>query len=117
MSLIFEKPGYITVTYHPTGDYVLFDWTNFMVTLGEIQTIHEKALSAARRHNCRNYIADTVQVTTTLRPEVVAWWGTTWVPVLAEFGLRAIVTVLPKSALATLSTGSWQREVVGGISM
>jgi hypothetical protein len=117
MSPIFEKAGYITVTHNAVGDYVLFDWTNFMVTLDEIKTLHEKALTTARRHNCRNYVADTVKVTTTLRPEVVAWWGSTWVPVLAEYGLRAIVTVIPTSAVATLSTSNWQRQVISGITM
>ena len=71
----------------------------------------------AKRHNCRHYVADTSKVTNVLRQDVIAWWGSTWVPALAKFGLRAVITVLPKSAVANMSTGSWQREVVGGIQM
>jgi hypothetical protein len=44
-------------------------------------------------------------------------WGSTWVPELARFGLKSIVTVVPEKALAKLSTGTWQRQVVNGIAM
>ena len=117
MTVVFEKAGYLVISYDPAKDYILFDWTSFNVTLDEIKTAHEKALEAAKRHNCRNYVADTSKVTNALGQDIIAWWGSTWVPVLAKFGLRAVITVLPKSALANMSTSSWQRQVVDGIQM
>jgi hypothetical protein len=117
VTVVVNKPGKITVSYNAAKDYVLFDWTSFNVTLDEIKAVHEDALATAKRHNCRNYIADTSRVTNALRQEIIAWWGTTWVPTLATFGLRTIVTVPPSSAIATMSTGSWQRQVVNGIAM
>jgi hypothetical protein len=110
-------PGRIVVSYNEAKDYVLFDWTSFNVTLDEIRRIHEQALAVARRHNCRNYIADTRKVTNALRPDIIAWWGTTWVPTLSRYGLRCIITVPPAGAIASMSTDSWQREVVDGITM
>jgi hypothetical protein len=117
MNAIYEKPGYLVVSHNRAKNYILFDWTNFNVTLDEIRSAHDQALEAARRADCRTYIADTSRVANTLRQEVVDWWGATWVPELAKFGLKSIVTVVPERALAKLSTTTWQRQVVAGIAM
>jgi hypothetical protein len=117
VTVVFEKAGYLVISYDATKDYILFDWTSFNVTLDEIKMAHQKALETAKRHNCRNYVADTSKVTNALRQDIISWWGSTWVPILAAFGLRAVITVLPKSALANMSTSSWQRQVVDGIQM
>jgi hypothetical protein len=114
---IYEKPGYLVISHNRAKNYILFDWTNFNVTLDEIKSAHTKALETARRTGCRTYIADTSKVANTLRQEVIDWWGSTWVPELSNFGLRSIVTVVPERALAKLSTNTWQRQVVAGIAM
>jgi hypothetical protein len=117
MTAIFSKPGIVTVSYNANKNYVLFDWTSFAVTLDEIKTLHTAALRAAESHSCRTYIAETSKVTNTLRQDVIEWWGSVWVPRLAKAGLRAIITVQPTSAIASLSTRSWQRTVIEGITM
>jgi hypothetical protein len=89
------------VSHNRTKNYILFDWSNFNVTLAEIQAAHAKALDAARRTSCHTYIADTSRVANTLRQDVIEWWGGTWVPELARYGLRSIVTVVPDRALAS----------------
>lgn len=78
---------------------------------------HERALATAQRSGSLWYIADTSKVRDVLPQEVIQWWGRVWVPRLTQAGLRAIVTVVPSSALASLSTRSWQAEVVGGITL
>jgi hypothetical protein len=115
--IIYEKPGYIQVVYHPDKNYVVFDWTDFLVTLEEIQELHKKALTLAQEKGCYYFIAETSRVTTVLRHDVLKWWGEVWVPTLDKAGLRAIVTVVPSSAIATLSTHVWQAQVEGGITM
>lgn len=114
--IIHEIPGYIQVSYDEAKDYVLFDWTDFTVTLDQIKAIHEKALAAAQQKHCSYYVAETSKVKTVLRPEVVAWFGE-WFPKMVAGNIRTIVTVVPSSALANLSTRSWQSEVVGTITM
>jgi hypothetical protein len=114
---IYEKPGHLVVSHNPAKNYILFDWTNFNVTLDEIRSAHKQALDAAKGADCRTYIADTSKVANTLRQDVIEWWGGTWVPELARYGLKAIVTVVPEKALAKLSTGTWQKQVVSGIAM
>jgi hypothetical protein len=117
VTVVYDKPGYLVISHNAAKDYILFDWTSFNVTLDEIKMAHEKALEAAKRYNCRHYVADTSKVTNALRQDIIAWWGSTWVPTLAKFGIRTVATVLPKSAVATMSTTSWQRQVVEGIQM
>ncbi len=116
MSVIFEKPGYLTVTHNSEKNYIMFDWTNFCISLEDIKEAHKKALDAAKMQRCYNYIAETSRVKNALSQDVLTWFGT-WVPVLSNYGLKAIITVIPASAVASLSTTSWQKNVVGGISM
>jgi hypothetical protein len=40
---IYQKAGYITVTYYEYPKYILFDWTRLAVTLDELKTLHMKA--------------------------------------------------------------------------
>lgn len=115
--LIYEKQGYIQVRYQPEKDYIIFDWTNFLVTLAEITELHTRALAAAREKGCYYYIAETSRVTNMLRPEVIRWWADDWVPRLNDAGLKAIITVVPSVALAAMSTHSWQAQVIGSITM
>lgn len=117
MNAIYNKPGYLVVSHSRTGNYILFDWTDFNVTLDDIKQAHARALDVARRNSCHTYIADTSRVANALPPEVIEWWGGTWVPELARYGLKSIITVVPERALAKLSTNTWQRQVVNGIAM
>jgi hypothetical protein len=115
--IIYEKPGYIQVVHRPELNYIVFDWTNFLVTLAEIKELHQKALATAQEKHCYYYVAETSRVTTTLRPEVIRWWADEWVASMAAAGIRGIVTVVPKAAIAALSTHSWQSQVINGIEM
>jgi len=112
--ILYDKPGFIEVVHRAAGGYILFDWTSFMVTLEEIQELHRKALEGLHQHRCPYYVAETSKVRNVLRQEVIEWWQG-WVPKLVTGGLRAIVTVVPASAIASLSTRSWQAEINNGI--
>jgi hypothetical protein len=115
--MIYEKPGYIQVSYHADKNFILFDWTDFGVTLDDIRELHEKALAAVQEKRCYYYIAETSKVTTALSPEVVQWWKDVWVARLVSAGLRAIVTVVPSANVSSRSTREWQVDTLGGILM
>jgi hypothetical protein len=115
--IIHEAPNRVQVRHCAQGGYIIFDWSSFAISLHEIQTLHAKALEAVVEERCFFYIADTSKVRDVFPQEVIEWWGRTWVPELRKAGLIAIVTVVPSSALAALSTRSWQAEVLDGISM
>ncbi len=112
--ILFEEKNFLTVSYVEGKNYVLFDWTNFAISLDQIKIAHEKALDTVMAHKAC-YIADTSKVSNVLRPEVIDWWTSVWVPKLIANKVRGIVTVLPSSAVANLSTKSWQKEMLGGI--
>lgn len=115
--IVYEKPGCVRVEYRPMENFILLDWTAFTTSMAEIQELHEKTLAAAKQHHCYYYLAETSKVRTVFLREIIRWWGDIWVPKLAAAGLKAIVTVVPTSALAQLSTRSWQAEVTAGITM
>jgi isopentenyl diphosphate isomerase/L-lactate dehydrogenase-like FMN-dependent dehydrogenase len=115
MNVLYDKPDILTVSYNPQKNYILFDWTSFFIGLEDIKEAHQKALNAAKSNKCFIYIAETSKVKNVLSQEIVNWFGT-WVPKLAEYKLKAILTVVPKSSLAGLSTKSWQKNVVAGIT-
>ena len=112
---IHEIPNFIQVSFQEEKNYILFDWTNFSVSLEEIQTIHHKAFETAVEKHCMYYIAETSRVKNILRPEVLDWFAKEWVPVLSAGGLKAVITVVPLFGLATLSTRDWQANVVSQI--
>jgi len=111
MGPVYSLPGHVTVWHNALGDHILFDWINLAVPLDEMRAVHERALAAARRHNCRNYLVDQSKVAAQPPPEALAWWDAEWLPVLGEFGLRAIVTVSPDV------DGTGEVRVVNGITL
>lgn len=115
--IIHETPNRVQARHCAEDGYIIFDWSSFAISLDEIRTLHEESLAAVVKERCLFYIADTSKVRDVFAQEVIEWWGHTWVPKLREAGLLAIVTVVPSSELAALSTRSWQAEVQDGISM
>jgi hypothetical protein len=115
--IIYEDPRYIKATYEAEKGYILFDWVDFLIPLEDIKVLHAKALDIVINKQCPYYIAETSKVTTVLRPEVIEWWADIWVPKIAEAGTKAIITVVPTTAIAAMSTHSWQVQVVAGIVM
>jgi hypothetical protein len=113
--LVYEKPGCVQISYLPDKNIILLDWDTFGITRDELGELHEKALQTARANNCHYYLADTSRVRDAFDVDIVKWWGTVWVPKLVKGGIRGIVTVAPASAIATMSTRSWQSQLVAGI--
>jgi len=67
----------------------------------------------------KHWIADVSQVREATSPEDQTWIAEQ-APRFIEAGLQSIITVLPQSALAKLSTKGWQRQLAGadtGFSM
>jgi hypothetical protein len=108
--ILYECRGFLEVGYVEDKDYLVFAWRDFAISLKEIMKAHRAALDFAVSRGCMRYIADCSQAKDALLPEVIVWWRNDWVPVLAEAGLRRIVTIIPSSGLATLSNRDWQRD-------
>lgn len=113
--VIVEKPGYLTVSHDPAKNFILFDWESFNIPLKDIKDAHAQAQSAMVKKRCYNFVADTSKVRQALSQEIISWWEKTQFPNYVKSGLKSIVTVLPASAIANLSTKAWQSSTVNGI--
>ena len=116
--VIYHKPGIVQVTYHPVWNLIGLDWDSFSISLDDLKDLHEKTLAAAIEKRCYYFVAETSRVRTVFSEDCITWWVDEWVAKLSAAGLKAIVTVVPESALATMSNSAWQSEVVvAGITM
>jgi|GEM_PF-2912416 len=113
---LFECPGFLEVRNDEGKGYIIFDWSDFSISLREIKKAHEAALNAARASGCRFFIAECSRARDSLLPEVIQWWRSDWVPRLAAEGIR-IVSVEPRSALSILSSRDWQRDTGAGLEI
>lgn len=69
-----------------------------------------QGLALVRRHGVRHWVADVSGVTTPTQKDDQVWIAEQG-PKFIEAGLKSIVTVVPKSAIAKLSTKGWQGEL------
>lgn len=69
-----------------------------------------QGLDHVKKHGVKNWIADVSQVKTATRPDDQQWIAEQG-PAFIAAGLQSIITVLPQSALAKLSTKGWQSKV------
>lgn len=76
----------------------------------ELRAALGRGLELVKKHRVEHWIADVSQVTTPTSPDDQQWIAEQG-PEFIAAGLRTIITVLPSSALAKLSTKGWQRKV------
>ena len=115
--IVYSKPGIVTVSVKLTDGYVFFDWKSFMIELEDLKKMHISALNAAKKYNCMHFIGNTSEVRTAMAFDLIDWFGKEWVPKLVTEGLKSVITIVPKSAIASMANKRWQREMVEGIAM
>ena len=116
--VIYHRPGIVQVTHHPVWNLIALDWDSFSISLDDLKDLHQKTLDVACEKQCYYFVAETSRVRTVFSEDCITWWVNEWVAKLSAAGLKAIVTVVPESALATMSNNAWQSEVVvAGITM
>jgi hypothetical protein len=113
MELIYEKAGYIMVTFQERPLHVLFDWTRLGIPVEDLKELHLKAYDVIVAKGVKTLIAETSKVTDVLFRESIDWFGNEHVPRLSKAGVTRIVTVVPQTAMGRLSTKSWQGAVAG----
>ena len=115
--IIHEVPNFVSLSLNSEENYILFDWTDFYVTLPEFKELCRIALDYSLNNNCFYHIVETSKVKSILRPEVIEWFGTEWEPQLVASGLKGIITIVPGVGLAHLSTRSWQATISEPITL
>jgi hypothetical protein len=114
---IVSKPGFLTITHKENPSYIYFAWENFGISLDDCVDAFARAEKAMVERGVFHIITDTANVKQPLRPEVAKWWGEVCMPSLARCGVKLIVSVVPASEAAQLSTRSSPTEVVNNIVM
>ncbi len=114
--LIYEEKNCLKLFNKSNLKYILFDWESFSISLEGIKKAHQVALDNLLKNGYKTYVAETSRVKTALSQDILTWWEKEWIPKLDKNGLKLVVTVLPTTALANLSTKSWQKPVeIGNI--
>lgn len=113
MQKIYEKEGFITVTFYEKPMYILFNWSKFSVSLAEMQELHMKTCEFVQNKKVKTLIGNTSKTTGVLFNECVEWFGKEQIPRLSKAGLKRFVTVVPHTALSRHSSKSWQQAVEG----
>ncbi len=107
---IYEKPGYVKITYHSDKNYVLFDWTNATISFDDIKEAHLKAFEIDKEKDVTCLIADCSKMKYSFTTEITDWFATEMMPRLSkEASIKRIITVLDDSAIAKLNAKSWQK--------
>lgn len=104
MSTVFyEKPGVVTCTLE--GKKIIVKWNQ--MHKGDI--VKECCLAQADKvqFGAKVIIVDVVDATGALPQETQDWLASTFFPKVHQFGVKAIITVLPKSALTKLTAKQW----------
>ncbi len=114
--VIYDKPPYVQVVHRAELNYIAVNWTDFFISLKDIQEMHHKALEFAKKNHCYYYMAETSKVKTLLTSDIIEWWSD-WVVVMADAGVKGIITVVPTHLFGQISTLKWQAEVINGIMM
>jgi hypothetical protein len=113
MQQIYEKLGFITVTFYERPRHILFDWTSFAIPFADLKDLFMKAYDVGVARGAKTLIAETSKVKDVLFNDAVQWWGDVQVPRLSKAGIVRIITVVPQTSLGRWSTKSWQGVVAG----
>lgn len=107
--LVDDSPGVGSIGYDDSLQAVVVTWfkTN---DDGIVRDRLETELRLVVERGLRTVIVDTSLVKGVLSPEIQAWIAQDFLPRLSRTGLRALVSVKPKSAIALLTNN---RSFVG----
>ncbi len=106
MRIIYEKPDYVKTTVDPALNVVIATWYN----LCDGDVIKESCLAQLEevKKGAVSVIVDTYNARGVPPQESQEWFGATLFPGFGKAGLKAIITVLPKSPTAKLGARRWK---------
>lgn len=105
MGTFFEEPG--VVAAERDGDHtIVVHWRN--LALGEVVRACCEAQLEQVRNGARVIIVDTEDARWAPPQEIQDWFGDRLFPDLRDAGLAAIITVVPRSAVARLASSRWK---------
>jgi methyl-accepting chemotaxis protein len=104
--LAFEIPGVVTLTVRPDLGAIAAVWLRFDDYA--VKPALGKELDLIREYDLRTVIVDTREAVGAWSEEITDWIGKEFMAGMARTRARALITVVPKSALANISNQGWQ---------
>lgn len=103
---LYNAPGYGSAWYESTNQCIYAQWEN-MLTKEHMRPSCEAQLKAAAQYKAKAVIIDSSNSKGLPVPEDQKWFGDYLFPNMQKAGIKAIITVLPKDALAKLGAKTW----------
>jgi len=105
---LYVQPGIVRAVYAPSSRTIWAAWEK----LGGhdyIRPCCQAQLDCAKSDKAQVIIVDTSVATGTVSQEDQQWFGAFLFPEMQKAGIKAIITVLPASALTRMSTQRWKK--------
>ncbi len=99
---------YLTVSHNSEFNYLHLKWNLFNIELQTIQKMHSSILEYAQKNNIYYYIADTANVSSFLKAEIIGWWRSKWIPELQKSGIEIIFSINTDNNLSSISNTDWK---------
>jgi hypothetical protein len=107
-TILYDAPGFCHTWYESSNGCIYAKWEN-MLTSKHMRPNCEEQLQAAIKFKAKAVIIDTSQSKGTPLVDDQKWFGEYLFPNMQKAGIKAIITVLPKDALAKLGAKSWNK--------
>lgn len=101
-------PQLVDTEYDDELKSVIATWYNFYAPK-DLQASCQAQLKAVQEDGCKSIIVDCRQTKGVVRQEDQEWMDNYLFPEYVKAGLKAIITILPKSALSKLSTMNYKK--------
>ncbi len=104
---IYTVEGVVETIYDPEIKSIIVTWYDFN-QVGHLRPCLEAQVECVRNDGAKAVVVDTTKAKGMLEEVDQKWLGTHVFPVYEEYGVKAVVTILPKSSLTLLSAKQWQ---------
>mgnify|MGYP000930798166 CR=1 FL=1 len=107
-TMLYDAPGFGSAWYESSNNCIYAYWEN-MLTQKHMRPSCEAQLEAVKKYGAKAVIIDTSDSKGTPMVDDQKWFGEYLFPNMQKAGIKAIITVLPKDALAKLGAKTWNK--------
>lgn len=104
---IYAIKDVVETIYDPAIRSIIVTWYDFN-QFGILRPCLEAQVECVREDGAKMIIVDTTKAKGIIEQLDQEWLGTHVFPVYEEYGVKAVITILPKSSLTLLSAKQWQ---------
>lgn len=105
--VLYAVDGIVEAVFDPSMNCIIVTWTD----LGPheyVQPCLESQIACVKTDGAKVIIVDTADSMGELTPEQQSWLGTHAFPAFQRYGLKAVITVIPKDEQSRMAANQWQ---------